>query len=150
MVKKEFKQNFKVYMYVSTYLFITQFLKKKKGQHDNIYVSVIPALAGIIVKCNVIPTLVGIIISSTNQPKWELSLVYLLECASFMHAWMQLPTQLELCLYDQLQIASLPLVSLLFIAIPTPFFNFKFLFICSLFTFYCRIGPHLSVLRCET
>ena len=48
------------------------------------------------------------------------------------------------------QIASLLLVSLLFIAIPTPFLNFKFLFISSLFTFYCTIGPHLWLLRFKT
>ena len=35
-----------------------------------------------------------------------------------------IPTQLESCLYDQLDAASLLLVSLLFIAIPTLFFNF--------------------------
>ena len=57
---------------------------------------------------------------------------------------MQLANQLELCLHEQTQIvasaacrvgsqefhswiASLPLVSLLFIVIPTPFLNFKFL-----------------------
>ena len=37
---------------------------------------------------------------------------------------MDVPTQLELCLHDQLDIVSLLLVSLLFIAIPTPFLNF--------------------------
>ena len=49
---------------------------------------------------------------------------------------MGVPTQLELCLYDQLDIASLLLVSLLFIAIPTPFLNFKILFISSLVNFF--------------
>ena len=57
-----------------------------------------------------------------------------MECVSFVHAWMQLANQLELCLHEQTQIvvsagsqefhswiASLPLVSLLFIMIPTPF-----------------------------
>ena len=63
------------------------------------------------------------------------------ECVSFMHVWMQLANQLELCLHEQTQIvasaacrvgsqefhswiASLPLVSLLFIVIPTSFLNF--------------------------
>ena len=63
---------------------------------------------------------------------------YATECVSFVHAWMQLFNQLELCLHEQTQIvanaacrvgsqefhrwiASLPLVSLLFIVIPTPF-----------------------------
>ena len=63
------------------------------------------------------------------------------ECVSFVHVWMQLANQLELCLHEQTQIvtsaacrvgsqefhswiASLPLVSLLFIVIPTPFLNF--------------------------
>ena len=36
---------------------------------------------------------------------------------------MDVPAQLELCLYDQLDIASLLLVSLLFIVLPTPFLN---------------------------
>ena len=39
----------------------------------------------------------------------------------FIYACMDLLTQLELCLYDQLDIASLLFVALLFIAIPTPF-----------------------------
>ena len=42
----------------------------------------------------------------------------------FVYAWIYVPTQLELCLYDQLDIASLLLVSLLFTATPTPFLNF--------------------------
>ena len=63
------------------------------------------------------------------------------EYFSFVHVWMQLANQLELCLHEQTQIvasaacrvgsqefhswiASLPLVSLLFIVIPTPFLNF--------------------------
>ena len=65
------------------------------------------------------------------------------ECVSFVHAWMQLANQLELCLHEQTQIvasaacrvgsqefhtwryvASLPLVSLLYIVNPTPFLNF--------------------------
>ena len=37
---------------------------------------------------------------------------------------MDVPTQLELCLYDQLDSYSLLLVSLLFNVIPTPFLNF--------------------------
>ena len=77
------------------------------------------------------------------------------ECVSFVHVWMQLANQLELCqLHEQTQtvasaacrvgrqefhswIASLPLVSLLFIVIPTPFL--------SLFTFYCTIGSVLKL-----
>ena len=72
---------------------------------------------------------------------------------------MQLANQLELCLHKQTQIvasaacrvgsqefhswiASLPLVSLLFIVIPTPFLNFKILFVSCLFTFYCTIEAH--------
>ena len=65
------------------------------------------------------------------------------ECVSFVHVWMQLANQLELCLHEQTQnlivasaacrvgtqefhswIASLLLVSLLFIVIPTSFLNF--------------------------
>ena len=63
------------------------------------------------------------------------------ECVSFVHVWMQLANQLELCLHEQTQIvasvayrvgsqefhswiASLPLVSLLFIVIPTSLFKF--------------------------
>ena len=63
------------------------------------------------------------------------------ECVSFVHVWMQLANQLELCLHEQTQIvaseacrvgsqefhtwiASLPLVSLLFIVMPTPLFKF--------------------------
>ena len=80
------------------------------------------------------------------------------ECVSFVYVWMQLANQLELCLHKQTQIvasaacrvgsqefhsgiASLPLVSLLFIVIPTPFLNF-FNFISCLFTFYCTIEAH--------
>ena len=58
--------------------------------------------------------------------KVGLNLVDLLEFVSFMHARVCIPTQLELCLYDQLWIASLLLVSLLFITIPTPFLIFNF------------------------
>ena len=47
------------------------------------------------------------------------------ECVSFMHTYMDVPTLLELCLHDQLD-ASLLLVSLLFISIPTPFLNLNF------------------------
>ena len=46
---------------------------------------------------------------------------------------MEVRTQLELCLYDQLDIASLLLVSLLFIAIPTSLLNLFILFILSLY-----------------
>ena len=63
----------------------------------------------------------------------------------FMHAWMYLPSWSCVCMISS--IASLLLVSLLFIAIPTPFLNFKFLVISSLFTCYCTIEPHLSALR---
>ena len=48
---------------------------------------------------------------------------------------MDVPTQLELRLHDQLD-SYLLLVSLLFIAIPTPFLNFKFLFISKLILEY--------------
>ena len=75
---------------------------------------------------------------------------FVMECVSFGYAWMQLATQLELCLHEQTQIvasvayrvgsqefhswiASLPLVSLLFIVIPTPFLNFYLFLICLLF-----------------
>ena len=88
------------------------------------------------------------------------------ECVSFVHVWMQLANQLELCLHEQTQIvasaacrvgsqefhswiASLPLVSLLFIVIPTPFLNF----ICILFVYfllYNRSSLILSALRLET
>ena len=66
------------------------------------------------------------------------------ECVSFVHVWMQLDNQLELCLHEQTQIvasaacrvgsqefhswiASLPLVSLLFIVISTSFLNFIYI-----------------------
>ena len=88
---------------------------------------------------------------------------YATECVSFVHVWMYLANQLELCLHEQTQIvasaacradrqefhswiASLPFVSLLFIVIPTPFLIFKFLFISCLFTFYCTIGSALKIL----
>ena len=84
---------------------------------------------------------------------------YATECVLFVHVWMQLANQLELCLHEQTQIvasaacrvgsqefhswiASLPLVSLLFIVIPTPFLN---LFISCLFTFYCTIESALKL-----
>ena len=70
------------------------------------------------------------------------------EC--FIYAYIDVPTQMELCLHDQLDSYGLLLVSILFIVIPTPFLNFKFLFISSLFTFYCTIEPHLSALRLKT
>ena len=74
----------------------------------------------------------------TLASKFVLSIITLV---SFVHVWMQLANQLELCLCKQTQIvasaacrvgcqkfhswiASLPLVSLLFIVIPTPFLNF--------------------------
>ena len=85
----------------------------------------------------------------TNETHSLANLVDLLESVFYlcMHRCTCL---LELCLYLQLDIASLLFVSLLFIEIPTPFLIFKFLFISSLFTFYCTIGPHLSALRFET
>ena len=72
------------------------------------------------------------------------------ECVSFVHVWMQLANQLELCLHEQTQIvasvscrvgrqefhswiASLLLVSLLFIVIPTPFLSFKLFLVYLLF-----------------
>ena len=83
---------------------------------------------------DLIPTLAAIIIEIK-------SCRFATECVSFVHVWMQLANQLELCLHEQTQIvasavcrvghqqfhswiASLPLVSLLFIVIPTPFLNF--------------------------
>ena len=42
---------------------------------------------------------------------------------------MDVPTQLELCLHELLDVASLLLVSLLFIAIPTPILSFKFIYL---------------------
>ena len=70
---------------------------------------------------------------------------------------MQLANQLELCLHEQTQIvasaacrvgrqefhswiASLPLVFLLFIMIPTPFLNFYLFLICLLFIVHIIIG----------
>ena len=78
------------------------------------------------------------------------------ECVSFVYVWMQLANQLELCLHKQTQIvasvacrvgsqefhswiASLPLVSLLFIVIPTPFLNFIYILFVY---FYCTIEAH--------
>ena len=72
------------------------------------------------------------------------------ECVSFVHVWMQLANQLELCLHEQTQIvasaacrvgsqefhswiASWPLVSLNFIVIPTLFLNFYLYLVCLLF-----------------
>ena len=60
-----------------------------------------------------------------------------------MCACMDVPTQLELCLYNQLDIASLLLVFLLSIVIPI-------VLIISSFIFYCTIEPDLSALRIET
>ena len=51
---------------------------------------------------DLIPTLAGIIISSTIQPKWGLNLVDLLEMVFHLYIYMDAPTQLELCLHDQL------------------------------------------------
>ena len=92
---------------------------------------------------DLIPTLAAIIIGNTNllAKVGIKSCRFATECVSFVHVWMQLAKQLELCLDEQTQkvasvacrvgsqefhswIASLPLVSLLFIVIPTPFLNF--------------------------
>ena len=89
---------------------------------------------------DLIPTLAAIIIGNTNllAKVGIKSCRFTTECVSFVHAWIQLANQLELCLHKQTQIvaraacrvgsqefhswiASLPLVSLLFIVIPTPF-----------------------------
>ena len=52
----------------------------------------------------------------------------------FICACTDVPTQLELCLYDQLDIASLLLDSLCFITIHTPFLIFSYFYIvCLLF-----------------
>ena len=75
---------------------------------------------------------------------------FAIEYVSFVHAWMCLATQLEFCLHEQAQIvasvayivgsqqfhsqiASLLLVSLLFIAIPTSFLNFYLFLVRLLF-----------------
>ena len=57
----------------------------------------------------------------SSRNNYKQNLVDLLE--SVFHLCMHgcTYTELELCLYDQLDIASLLLVSLLFIAVPTPF-----------------------------
>ena len=51
---------------------------------------------------DLIPTLAGVIISSTIQPKY----VGIKSCrfarVCFIYAYMDVPTQLELCLHDQL------------------------------------------------
>ena len=58
---------------------------------------------------------------------------------------MDVPTQLELCLYDQLDIASWLLVSLPFIAIPTPILNFYFyLFLVKITIPCCFEGFHIQ------
>ena len=96
-----------------------------------------------VLRYTVIPTLAAIIIGNTNLlAKVRIkSCRFATECVSFVYVWMQLANQLELCLHKQTQIvasaacrvgsqefhnwiASLPLVSLLFIMIPTPFLNF--------------------------
>ena len=64
---------------------------------------------------DVIPTLAGIIRSRIKSCRFAR------ECVSFVAIFMDVPTQLELCLHDQLDIASLLPVSLLFIVIPTSF-----------------------------
>ena len=72
-------------------------------------------------------------------------------CASFVHAWVQLANHLKLCLHQQTQIvasaacrgssqqfysyiAILPLVSLLFIVIPTLLLNF-YLFLVNVYMY---------------
>ena len=79
------------------------------------------------------------------------------ECVSFVHAWMSVPTQIELCLHEQTHIVTgvacrvgsqqflryiacqlLPYLLLWFL-VPLNFY---------LFLFYC-IGLHLSALRLE-
>ena len=54
---------------------------------------------------------------------WSMKMKHLKGKVGVVHVT-DIPTQLESCLYDQLDAASLLLVSLLFIAIPTLFFNF--------------------------
>ena len=90
---------------------------------------------------DLIPTLAAIIIGNTNLLAKAVrikSCRFATECVSFVHVWMQLANRLELCLHEHTQIvasaacrvgsqefhswiASLPLVFLLFIVIPTPF-----------------------------
>ena len=81
---------------------------------------------------DLIPTLAAVIIDNTNllAKAGIKSCRFATECVSFVHVWMQLANQLELCLHEQTQIvasaacrvssqefhswiASLPLVSLL-------------------------------------
>ena len=120
---------------------------------------------------DLIPTLAAIIIGNTNllAKVGIKSCRFATECISFVHVWMQLANQLELCLHEQTQIvasaacrvgsqefhcwiASLPLVSLLFIVIPTPFLNFlNFIYILFVyFLLYNRSSLILSALRLET
>ena len=46
---------------------------------------------------------------------------------------MNVPTQLEMCLYDQLDSQLATCFLLIFIAIPTPFLNFYLFLVCLLF-----------------
>ena len=57
------------------------------------------------------------------------------EYVSFVHAWTYVPTQLELCLYDQLDIASLLIVSLFYCNLYSlfKFLNFYLFLVCLLF-----------------
>ena len=59
---------------------------------------------------------------------------------------MDVPTQLELRLHDQLDIANLLLVSLLFIAIPTPFLNFKFFIYFYMHIMCCVLFKNIKLL----
>ena len=122
---------------------------------------------------DLIPTLAAIIIGNTKllAKVGIKSCRFATGCVSFVHVWMQLANQLELCLHEQTQIvasaacrvgsqefhswiASLPLVSLLFIVIPTPFLNFlNFIYIYILFVYfllYNRSSLILFALRLGT
>ena len=52
---------------------------------------------------DLIHTLAAIIIGNTNllAKVWIKSCRFAKECVSFVHVWMQLANQLELCLYEQ-------------------------------------------------
>ena len=116
---------------------------------------------------DLIPTLAAIIIGNTNllAKVGIKSCIFATECVSFVHVWMQLlANQLELCLHEQTQIvasaacrvgsqefhswiASLPLVSLLFIVIPTPFLNFlNFIYI--LFVYFLLYNRSSLIFIC--
>ena len=91
---------------------------------------------------DLIPTLADMIISMQQKPvKVGIARVY------FICACMDVPTQLEICLHYQLDSK---LVTCFLTLYCNPYSFFRFLFISSLFTFYCTIGPHLSALILET